>query len=94
MEVKEAVRVAKEYVGDLFSEEPIEDVGLEEVDFDDAANEWRITVGFSRPWSGKAQAGSGFVSVLAPRHAGRAYKVVRIDDEQGRVTSLKDRPRA
>lgn len=94
MEVKEAVRVAKEYVGDLFSEEPIEDVGLEEVDFDDASNEWRVTVGFSRPWSGKAQMGNGFMAALAPRPTGRAYKVVRIDDEQGRVTSLKDRLRA
>lgn len=93
MEVKEAIRVAKEYVGDLFSEEPIEDVGLEEVDFDDASNEWRITVGFSRPWSGKAQTGSGFAAFLAPRPTGRAYKVVRINDEQGRVTSLRDRLR-
>lgn len=98
MEVKEAVRVAKEYVNDVFSEETIEDFGLEEVDFDDASNEWKITLGFSRPWSGKQVAqsagGFGFTLIPPPRHAGRAYKVVRIQDEQGRVTSLKDRSAA
>ena len=95
MEVKEAVRVAKEYVNDIFSEETIFDLGLEEVDFDDASHEWRITLGFSRPWSGKQVAqpggGGGFTLIPPPRLAGRVYKIVRIDDEQGRVASLKDR---
>ena len=93
MEVKEAVRVAKEYVNDIFSEETISDLGLEEVDFDHASHEWRITLGFSRPWSGKqvAQGGGGFTLIPPPRLAGRVYKVVRIDDERGRVASLKNR---
>ena len=51
MDVKEAVRTAKEYLAELFAEETITDVGLEEVVFDDASNEWNITIGFSRPWS-------------------------------------------
>lgn len=95
MEVKEAVRVAKEYVNDIFSEETISDLGLEEVDFDDASHEWRITLGFSRPWSGKSVQREGeFESMFTPRLAGRAYKVVQIDDKQGRVVSLKNRSRA
>ena len=36
MDVKEAVQVAKNYIIDLFGEEGIVDVGLEEVDFDQA----------------------------------------------------------
>ena len=67
----------------------------EEVDFDDASHEWRITLGFSRPWSGKQVAqpegGGGFTLIPPPRLAGRVYKVVRIDDEHGRVASLKNR---
>ena len=38
MDVKEAVQVAKNYVIELFAEEGIVDVGLEEVDFDQLDN--------------------------------------------------------
>ncbi len=36
--VKEAVQVAKNYVMELFGEEGIVDIGLEEVDFDQSDN--------------------------------------------------------
>jgi len=35
MDVKEAVALAKKYVGEVFAGEPMSDVGLEEVEFDD-----------------------------------------------------------
>jgi len=50
MDVKEAVALAKKYVGEVFAGEPISDVGLEEVEFDDVAGIWAVTIGFSRPW--------------------------------------------
>ena len=50
MDVKEAVRAAKEYVVDLFDGEEIDYVGLEEVEFDHESDQWKITIGFSRPW--------------------------------------------
>ena len=53
MDVKEAVRMAKEYLVELFAEESISDVGLEEVKFEDPSNKWNITIGFSRPWDQK-----------------------------------------
>ncbi len=49
MDVKEAVRTAKEYLGELFAEESISDVGLEEVKFEDPSNKWNITIGFPGP---------------------------------------------
>ena len=49
MDVKEAVRIAKEYLGDLFEAEQITNVGLEEVVFEDASNSWKVTLGFFRP---------------------------------------------
>ncbi len=36
MNIKEAVNVAKVYVSDLFTDEQIIDLGLEEVEFDDS----------------------------------------------------------
>lgn len=85
MDVREAVQTAKQYLGDLFSDEELLNVGLEEVDFDGVA--WRITLGFSRSWDQKGP----LVAALAERRLARSYKVLRIIDETGVVESLKDR---
>lgn len=50
MDVKEAVQTAKKYIAELFTEETITNVGLEEVEFNDTSNNWEVTIGFSRPW--------------------------------------------
>ena len=50
MDVKAAVRTAKEYVADLLADEGIINLGLEEVVFDEGDGTWNVTVGFSRPW--------------------------------------------
>ena len=50
MDVKEAVAYAKRYVLELFADENVTNIGLEEVEFDDRVNEWCVTIGFSRPW--------------------------------------------
>ncbi len=94
MHVKEAVRTAKEYVADLFIEEELVNVGLEEVEFDDASNRWTITIGFSRPWdrAGKTTQRENVFSTrneATPRP--RSYKVLRINDESGQIESLTDR---
>ena len=85
MDVKKAVCTAKEYVGDLFADEELFNVGLEEVDFDGAV--WKITIGFSRSWDRNGS----LASSLAGNRLGRSYKVLRIIDETGEVDSLKDR---
>lgn len=85
MNVKEAVDTALTYVADLFEKEKPRNVGLEEVEFKDAEGQWHVTVGFSRPWDyGPTIAGFQ----VKPR---RDYKVVRIDDESGKVLSVKIR---
>ena len=82
MNVKEAVQVAKEYVLDLFIDEGITNVGLEEIE--DEGGCWRITIGFSRPWD------RNIGSVLSGQ-SGRTYKIIRVSDEDGSVLSVKDR---
>ena len=89
MDVKEAARTAKSYLNDLFSDEQVTNVGLEEVEFDELENVWKITVGFSRPWDRRVSIAST-LSGEAPR-AGRSYKVVRIKDDDGTIESLRDR---
>ena len=87
MEVKDAVRLAKEYVADLFEDEQIENVGLEEVVFDDESDSWGVTIGFSRPWDQKGP----LATALAERNPARSYKMVRIGDVSEEVESVIDR---
>ena len=50
MDVREAVSIAREYISDVYAEEEIQGIGLEEIRFDDAGNIWRVTIGFFRSW--------------------------------------------
>jgi hypothetical protein len=89
MDVKEAVATAKSYVADLFAEESVTDLGLEEVSLDEQTGQWMVTLGFARPWD---RAATGFLTAIQqasnPR---RSYKVVRISDKTREVVSLKNR---
>ena len=85
MNAKEAASKAKLYLSDLFADEELINVGLEEVDFDGGA--WKITLGFSRSWDRKGH----LVAALSESRPERSYKVLRINDETGEVQSLKDR---
>jgi hypothetical protein len=94
LDAKEAIRRALYEVAAVYADEHISDLGLEEVEYEDATGEWAITVGFSRPWDypprspldAAAQAGLK----PKPRPLSRTYKVVRIDDT-GAFKSLKNR---
>ena len=93
MQVKEAVTAAKSYVADLFSDEKVMNIGLEEVEFDEGARVWNITVGFSRPWDDEERPLishiNGWGQLIKPMR--RDYKIVRISDEGQRVLSVKSR---
>ena len=87
MEVKEAVRTAKEYLTELFDDEQIMNVGLEEVVFVSESNDWNITIGFSRPWDQR----NVLATALGEVRPARSYKVLRINDDSGHIESLTDR---
>ncbi len=87
MDAKQAVGIAKSYVIDLFSDEKLENLGLEEIELDDTSGFWRITLGFSRRWDMP----TGVMAVYGSRKAeGRTYKVVSVR-EDGTVASVKQR---
>jgi hypothetical protein len=87
MDLKEAIALAKQHIQDVFAEERIGDLGLEEVEFDEASQNWLITVGFSRPWdTGRI---AGMPSQMFPSK--RDFKVVKISDNTQKVLSIKNR---
>jgi hypothetical protein len=90
MNAIEAVRLAKHHVLDLFAEEDIKNIGLEEVEFNELDNEWSITIGFSRPWDEpNTLLGSALASQMGTPK--RSYKVVLISNSDARVISVKNR---
>ena len=93
MNVQEAVRLAKDYVKDIFVEEQITNVGLEEIEFNEDRDCWEITIGFSRPWD--YQTRSPFENIHDPfktqrRPKTRSFKVVNIDSSNAKVLSVKN----
>lgn len=88
MDVKQAVSSAKTYIADLYADEDLRNLGLEEVELDSLTNEWIVTIGFSRPWDEPKNTLAALASSSGPR---RAFKVVRISNASKDVVSVKNR---
>ena len=84
MDVKQAVVTAKRYVLELFEDEAITDIGLEEIEFDGVEGLWQVTIGFTRPWD------QNIGSVLGDTRS-RTYKKILIRDRDHEVLSVKNR---
>lgn len=87
MDVKEAVALARQYLQAVFSEERIENLGLEEIEYDDNQHVWSITLGFSRPWD--YSHGAVATALGVPKK--REYKIVKIDDKNKKTFAIKNR---
>ena len=87
MNVKEAVRAANKYITELFADEEVQDLGLEEVVFDETANAWKITIGFSRPWERRSLA----ANLGGQDWKNRSFKVVEINDHTGEIVAMTHR---
>jgi hypothetical protein len=88
LDMKEAARLAKGYISDLYAPEEINNVGLEEIEFDSDTGHWKVTVGFSRPWDRIKN--KTVAATLGYPRAARSYKVVSISDDTSKVESVKD----
>ena len=85
MNVKEAIARAKTYAGDVFSDENMSDLGVEEVEREGEI--WRITLGLSRPWDKPRR----IIPAAPPddKPASRSYHVFTIADESGDMINVR-----
>jgi hypothetical protein len=92
MEVKEAILIAKRYISEIYAEEHVSNLGLEEVEYEPESENWLVTVAFSRPWNtprtpaDQALEGLGITSGRLKR----SYKTLVISPD-GKVLSMKSR---
>lgn len=80
--VKDAAKIAIEYVIDVVGRENVIDPGIEEVDQSDDGLYWLVTVGFNR---------FGRASQMRPLSTPRVYKQVKVQMSDGAVRSMRMR---
>ncbi|SFI95391.1 hypothetical protein [Methylobacterium brachiatum] len=88
MDVKQAIAKARDHLRAVFSDEPISDPRLEEVEFDKRDDAWLITFGLLRPGDENAAHWVAFTGVSPLT---RTYKVVRIPNDATELPSIKIR---
>ena len=86
IDVKDAFESAKKYFKDMYGES-IQGVALEEVELSDDESYWYITIGYMD--SSQLVGPTGYQ--FSPFGPGRAYKIFKIDANNGKVMSMKVR---
>jgi hypothetical protein len=84
LEVKEAVKIATEYIQTLFQERQIPELRLEEVELSPDNQFWEVTLSFV------VREPTAYLS-LGDAARTREYKIFRINAETGQVQSMKIR---
>jgi len=90
MDVKEAIAAAKRYINEIYADEQVTNLGLEEVEHVPGSGNWEITLAFSRPWNTARTRAQEILENLGGVSAlKRSYKVITIADD-GTVLSMKN----
>lgn len=87
MNVSQAVRKAKDYVGELYADEGISRIGLEEIRFDEGT--WAVTIGFVRSFND--QPAGQLATALRNDPRRRIYKIVRINPDTHDIVAMTHR---
>jgi uncharacterized protein YdeI (YjbR/CyaY-like superfamily) len=87
----EAIAAAKKYISEIYADEQVTNLGLEEVEHAVSTGNWIITIGFSRPWSTpRTRAQEVLENLGAASPLKRSYKVITLTDD-GSIISMKNR---
>jgi hypothetical protein len=89
--VKEAVTFAKNAITELYHDDPLRNLALEEIELTtkDGREVWEVTLGFYRVRSVVAKSNQ-LSTIFAPQTEveNRAYKIVEIDAETGQFLRM------
>jgi len=92
IDVKEAVRIASDYLVQLYDASQLHDVLLEEVALSEDEEYWYVTIGFTRNIPSTDPMKAMTETILnQKKYTSREYKVFQIDSATGQVRSMKIR---
>ena len=91
IDVKEAVKIATDYLRDLYVPSQLHDILLEEIALSEDEKYWYVTLGFSRPVPPTDPLRVLTENLLRQTNLRREYKVFQIDSATGQVRSMKIR---
>ena len=93
IEVKQAVETAANYLADLFANEGISDIRLEEVELSEDGQTWYVTLSFlrTRKATGRTLVDGLRVGSVGGIEKDRDFKVLALRATDGQVTSVKIR---
>lgn len=94
IDVKEAVRLAKDFAANLLEAEKVSRLGLEAVERSEDGRYWLVTLGFSRPWDypkyrRRPRTALDDILPSADSEPDREYKVFKVDAESGEVVGMQ-----
>ena len=91
--LKEAVQEAKTYIKQLFSDERIYDLLLEELEKSEDEKYWLVTLGFDveSELNKKTSPLEEAFSITPRKSYKRVYRTIKIDSETGEMVSMKGR---
>ncbi|MDT7688578.1 MAG: hypothetical protein QOE46_1337 [Acidobacteriota bacterium] len=87
LDVKQAAQTASTYFADLYAQQGVSDVRLEEVEITEDGKFWLITLSFPDPDPPPAT----FTSLMGATGPSRKYKIFKVDAATGDVKSMKIR---
>jgi hypothetical protein len=88
IEPSEAIRKAKQWLASAYSDEHVENIGLEEVRWKDG--NWEITLGFNRAWEQPSSLSQVLVSAIGQRNK-RDYKLLVVHGADNSVVEMRNR---
>lgn len=88
VDMKSAVRAARQYALDLFESETLPNLALEEIEFDESSKQWQVTLGFDSPHKIKRKTNGPSLFPTIEEEVQREYKQFNIDAEDGHLVSM------
>jgi hypothetical protein len=82
--IKQAVATAYDFLQDIYEEQNISDVMLEEIDSSHDDKYWLVTLGFNR----EQPSVTPLQALSLQKNMGRVYKVIKVDKKKGKSVSM------
>ncbi len=95
LELKDAIKKSFQYLDEMYEGEELPNKLLEEIEYDDSSDEWKVVIGFdSKRITTTTEGAGGYSSLLGStstvKKNERNYKQIRFKGEDGSFVKMID----